>query len=60
MYMKARRQAMMVIQELITEGGESVHNVVFLETYQKHLMEKKTYVNEVNQKVLEMCPDERI
>ena len=53
-------QAMMLIEELITEGGESVHNVVRLETCQKSLMENETYVIELNEKVLEMYPDELI
>ena len=52
-------QAMMLIEELISEGGKSVHNVVRLETCQKS-REKQTYVNELNEKVLEMCPNELI
>ena len=39
-------------KELISEGGESVHNVVRLETCHKSLREKQTYVNELNEKVL--------
>ena len=51
---------MMLIEELISEGGESVHNAVRLEACQKSLKEKQTYVNELNETVLEMCPEEHI
>ncbi|XP_065067449.1 uncharacterized protein LOC135693012, partial [Rhopilema esculentum] len=57
---KLERQATALLEELINENGEQVEKVIRLETIQKSLREKQTYVNGLNEKILELCPDVNI
>ncbi|XP_065069866.1 uncharacterized protein LOC135694908, partial [Rhopilema esculentum] len=57
---KLERQATALLEELINENGEQVEKVIRLETIQKSLREKQTYVNGLNEKILELCPEVNI
>ncbi|XP_065062963.1 uncharacterized protein LOC135689604 [Rhopilema esculentum] len=57
---KLERQATALLEELINENGEQVEKVIRLETVQKSLREKQTYVNGLNEKILELCPEVNI
>eukprot|EP00795_Rhopilema_esculentum_P008371 gene8371-biopygen9447 len=57
---KLERQATALLEELINGNGEQIEKVIRLETIQKSLREKQTYVNGLNEKILELCPDVNI
>ena len=57
---KLERQAMTLTEELVNERGESVHSLIRLKSCQKALTGKQTYVNELNEKILQIYTDDII